>query len=307
MVSDPAPSAPALFRDVAPFVKGHGTQNDFVLIADPDAQLSLGVDTVALLCDRRAGIGGDGLIRAARAGALRASGVITELPEGVGEDDWFMDYRNADGGVVEMCGNGARVFAHFLHAGGFEPRDDYAIGTRAGAKRVRLLSFDGGAAEVAVEMGKVRLGGPSAVSVAGGRRSFFPGTSVDVGNPHLVCLAQGLGLDGLAALDLTRQPDYDQAVFPEGVNIEFVVPHSPEKATLRVHERGVGETKACGTGSVAAAAVLLAEFGPGSGEAVVASPGGAVQVHIGPDGSAVLRGPSALVARGEFDKAWLQR
>ncbi|WP_041407669.1 diaminopimelate epimerase [Segniliparus rotundus] len=290
-----------------PFVKGHGTQNDFVLIADPDAQLSLGVETVALLCDRRAGIGGDGLIRAARAGALRASGAIAQLPDGVGDEDWFMDYRNADGGVVEMCGNGARVFAHFLRALGLEPRGDYAIGTRAGAKRVRLLSFDGGGAEVSVEMGRVRLGGPSATSVAGAPRGCFSGTSADVGNPHLVCLAQGLDLDGLAALDLTRQPDYDKAVFPEGVNIEFVVPHSPDKATLRVHERGVGETKACGTGSVAAAAVVLAELGSGSGEVVVASPGGVVQAYVGPDGSAVLRGPSALVARGEFDKAWLQQ
>ncbi|MGL6236460.1 MAG: diaminopimelate epimerase [Segniliparus sp.] len=288
-----------------PFAKGHGTQNDFVLLADPDAELSLSAERVARICDRRAGIGGDGLLRAARAGALLAAGEIAELPEGIGEEDWFMDYRNADGGAVQMCGNGARVFAHFLRASGLDLRDEHVIGTRAGAKRVRLVAFDEGSAEVSVEMGRVRLGGASAAALPSGE--VFSGTAVDVGNPHLVCLAPDLGLAGLAELDLARQPEYDTNVFPEGVNIEFVVPHSPEKATLRVHERGVGETKACGTGSVAVAAVLLAELGSGTGEAVVASPGGEVNVRVGSDGSAVLRGPSVLVARGEFDQRQWKR
>lgn len=294
----------ALFHEGLPFVKGHGTQNDFVLFADPEAKLRLSAARVALICDRRAGIGADGLLRAAKAGALLSSGDIAALPEGIGEEDWFMDYRNADGGAVQMCGNGARVFAHFLRASGLDLRDEHVIGTRAGAKRVRLVSFGGADADVAVEMGRVGVGGAAAATLPCGT---FPGTAVDVGNPHLVCLAPDLGLVGLAELDLSRQPVYDAEVFPEGVNIEFVVPHSPEKATLRVHERGVGETKACGTGSVAAAAVLLAELGSGTGEAVVVSPGGAVQVSVGPDGSAVLRGPSALVARGEFDQGrWKQ-
>ncbi|WP_040585932.1 diaminopimelate epimerase [Segniliparus rugosus] len=287
-----------------PFGKGHGTQNDFVLLADPDAKLRLSAERVARICDRRAGIGGDGLLRAARAGALLAEGEIAALPEGVGEEDWFMDYRNADGGAVQMCGNGARVFAHFLRANGLEERDEHVIGTRAGAKRVRLLAFDRGSAEVEVEMGRARVGGRSAASLPAegteGRR-VFDGFAVDVGNPHLVCLAPALGLDGLAGLDLARQPEYDRDVFPEGVNIEFVVPHSPEKATLRVHERGVGETKACGTGSVAVAAVVLAELGSGAGEVAVSSPGGQVAVRVASDGSSVLSGPSALVARGEFD------
>ncbi|MFZ2510120.1 MAG: diaminopimelate epimerase, partial [Gordonia sp. (in: high G+C Gram-positive bacteria)] len=100
------------------FAKGHGTQNDFVILPDPDADLDLDVALIAALCDRQRGLGADGLLRVAKSGALVQAGVLAELPAGVGADDWFMDYRNADGSIAEMCGNGVRVFAHYCRAEG---------------------------------------------------------------------------------------------------------------------------------------------------------------------------------------------
>ncbi len=119
--------------DSIEFTKGHGTQNDFVVLPDPQVRLELTVDQIAALCDRQRGLGADGVLRVARAGALRAAGVLAELPDGVGEQDWFMDYRNADGSIAEMCGNGVRVFAHYLAASGLETRAEFVVGSRAGA------------------------------------------------------------------------------------------------------------------------------------------------------------------------------
>ena len=115
------------------FAKGHGTENDFVIVEDHAAAAPLAPERVAALCDRRAGIGGDGLLRVVRADALLAAGEIAELVEGIAPDDWFMDYRNADGSVAEMCGNGTRVFAHWLRSRGLVDEDKFTIGTRAGA------------------------------------------------------------------------------------------------------------------------------------------------------------------------------
>lgn len=117
------------------FVKGHGTQNDFVVLADPAAELTLDTEMVAALCDRQRGIGADGLLRVARTGALVERGVLAALPDGVAADDWFMDYRNGDGSIAEMCGNGVRVFAHFVRATGLTATDAFTVGSRAGARR----------------------------------------------------------------------------------------------------------------------------------------------------------------------------
>lgn len=95
-----------------PFLKGHGTQNDFVIVPDPDGLLDLGAAEVARLCDRRAGIGGDGVLRVVRSARDEAAVALADRAE------WFMDYRNSDGSIGEMCGNGVRVFARYLvHAG----------------------------------------------------------------------------------------------------------------------------------------------------------------------------------------------
>ncbi len=167
------------------FSKGHGTENDFVILPDPDADLALPAHRVAALCDRRRGLGADGLLRVARAGALAAVGVLPELPEGVGADDWFMDYRNGDGSIAEMCGNGVRVFAHYLRATGLELRDEFVVGSRAGARPVHVHSADHVHGDVTVDMGRVRELGTSTATV-GGR--VLEGIGIDVGNPHLACV-----------------------------------------------------------------------------------------------------------------------
>ena len=124
------------------FAKGHGTQNDFVLLPDVEAGLALTAARVAALCDRRRGLGADGVLRVTTAGAAVAAGVLDRLPDGVSADDWYMDYRNADGSTAQMCGNGVRVFAHYLRASGLEARDEFVVGSLAGPRLVTLHHVD---------------------------------------------------------------------------------------------------------------------------------------------------------------------
>jgi diaminopimelate epimerase len=272
-----------------PFVKGHGTENDFVLLPDLDASLDLTPARVRVLCDRRAGIGADGVLRVVRAKA------IEDRPSDVDSlddpDVWFMDYRNGDGSVAEMCGNGVRVFARYLVDTGLVARDEFPVGTRAGVRDVVVMP--GG--DVAVDMGPARVTGES-TAVVGGRE--LTGVVVDVGNPHLVC-----PVDRVDDLDLTARPGYDPAVFPHGVNVEFVVVEAPDRIRMRVHERGVGETRSCGTGTVAAMTGVLHLRGERTGAAEVLVPGGRVRVEIG-EHTSVLTGGATFVASGELDSAW---
>ncbi len=287
------------------FTKGHGTQNDFVVLPDLPAQLDLTPAEVAALCDRRRGLGADGVLRVTLAAAALEAGVLARLPDGVADDDWYMDYRNADGSVAQMCGNGVRVFAHYLRTGGLEGRDEFVVGTRAGARRVVVHSADETYAEVTVEMGPVGVGGRS-VATVGGRE--LEGVVVDVGNPHLACLVPGLTEDGLAALDVGAPVRFDSAVFPEGVNVEVLTVPAPGPdvdgtLSMRVHERGVGETRSCGTGTVAAAVAALAHQGADTGVLAVRVPGGEVLVQIA-ENTSYLRGPSVLVAHGDISDSW---
>ena len=195
------------------FAKGHGTQNDFVLLPDLEGRLTLDPAAVSALCDRRRGIGADGVLRVTTAGAAADAGVFDRLPEGVGPDDWYMDYRNADGSIAQMCGNGVRVFAHYLRASGLETRDEFVVGSPAGPRPVVLNNFDDTTADVTVEMGKTnQLGGGSAT--VGGRR--FTGLSVDVGNPHLACVDATLTAAELAALDVAAPVQFDHRAVPRG-------------------------------------------------------------------------------------------
>jgi diaminopimelate epimerase len=180
------------------FSKGHGTENDFVILPDPDARLDLAPERIAALCDRRRGLGADGVLRVARTGALVSAGVLPELPEGTGADDWFMDYRNADGSIAEMCGNGVRVFAHYLTAHGLETGRDFVVGSRAGGKPVQVHATGPVFGEVTVDMGLVRQLGTSTATLDG---RFYSGIGIDVGNPHLACvdpaLTEGTELSGI--------------------------------------------------------------------------------------------------------------
>nr|WP_076478177.1 diaminopimelate epimerase [Williamsia sterculiae] len=287
-------------RAPIPFLKGHGTQNDFVVLPDPEVTLSLRPESVVALCDRRRGLGADGLLRVARAGALVDAGVLDGLPTGVTADDWFMDYRNADGSIAEMCGNGVRVFAHFLTHAGLVTGAEFTVGSRAGARPVHVHSAHDGLADVSVDMGTVTVGPESKATVA---RQVFGGVVVDVGNPHLACVVDELDPRALAALDLTSGVEFDTAVFPTGANVEVITAPRDGRVHMRVFERGVGETRSCGTGIVATAAAALRAEGRDIGRLTVVVPGGEVQAWVDGDGSG-LRGPSELVAEGVLGPAW---
>ena len=163
-----------------------------------------------------------------------------------------------------------------------------------------MHTVDATRADVSVEMGKVNQLGPGE-AVIGGRR--FAGLAVDVGNPHLACVDPGLTVDELAALDVAAPVTFDTAQFPEGVNVEVLTAPVDGAVTMRVHERGVGETRSCGTGTVAAAYAALTHLGASTGALRVRVPGGEVAVTI-TDATGYLRGPSVLVADGELSDAW---
>ena len=287
------------------FTKGHGTGNDFVIIADPDGALDVGVDQVAALCDRHFGIGADGLLRVVRSAALpEGTAALAEDPAA----EWFMDYRNADGSVAEMCGNGVRVFAHYLLRTGLAELDEggsLAIGTRAGVREV-TRSAEG----YRVDIGGWRLSGDDPLARATGLSVPRPGLGIDVGNPHVVvAIASDAELDGL---ELTHGPEL--APMPEhGANVEFVVPAEPlvqdgvGRVRMRVFERGVGETLSCGTGVVATALAVRHWAGAGApDEWLVEVPGGTLRVTMEPGAGgehAFLSGPAQLAFSGEIELA----
>jgi len=268
------------------FLKGHGTENDFVLLPDPSGRLELTPGRVAVLCDRQRGLGADGVLRVVRAEAL---GVVSA-------GEWFMDYRNADGSVAEMCGNGMRVFARYLADSRLVQAPEFVVGSRGGDRPV-VVHPDG---SVTVRMGPATITGAS-VAIVG--EANFSGVAVNVGNPHLVSIVD----EDVAALDLKVQPRYDTDFFPDGVNLEFVNPLGEGALRMRVYERGVGETRSCGTGTVAAVAAALHLAGTDTGESTVDVPGGRVTVSL-ERGESTLTGPAEFVARGElYDDWWAAR
>ena len=204
-----------------------------------------------------------------------------------------MDYRNADGSVAEMCGNGIRVFARYLVRHGLADGPEFAVATRCGPRLIRM-GADGG---VTVDMGAVAVLGPGSAVIAG---QAYPGLRVSVGNPHLACLVDG----PLASFDLSRPPGLDAGQFPGGGNVELVEVTGPASVAMRVHERGSGETRSCGTGAVAAGAAAAAVHGNGDGTWAVRVPGGVLTVTL-EAGRAWLTGPAVIVAEGELDPAWL--
>jgi diaminopimelate epimerase len=264
------------------FVKGHGTGNDFVVLPDPDGALDLTPALVAALCDRRRGIGGDGVLRVVRSAAS------PDAP--AAHPEWFMDYRNSDGSLAEMCGNGARVFARYLVDAGLARGDTLEFGTRSGV--VRAVVGSGAGDGIAVSMQRPRLYGRSGARVG---TLDLVGVAVDVGNPHLVCR-----VPDVSVIDLRSAPVHDAAFFPDGVNVE-VISGSVAGTRMRVYERGSGETLSCGTGACAVAAVVL---DGGTGVVPVEVPGGLVTVTVEAD-RCWLAGPAVLVATGEVDPARL--
>ena len=273
------------------FAKGHGTENDFVILPDPRGERELTPALAARLCDRRAGIGADGVLRVVQTAALPSGG------PGADEAGWFMDYRNADGSIAEMCGNGIRVFARYLLEHGLAAGPSFVVATRSGARQVRAEP-DG---RITVDMGPVSVLGPGRTVIGGAVRD---GLRVSVGNPHLACLVD----DALDKFDLAAPPGLDPAEFPEGGNVELVRVTGPAAISMRVHERGSGETRSCGTGAVAAAAAAACATSPATktvpGQWHVTVPGGTLTVTLDARTS-WLTGPAVIVAEGELDPDWL--
>ncbi|WP_406427958.1 diaminopimelate epimerase [Streptomyces sp. NBC_00147] len=278
------------------FLKGHGTENDFVIVPDPENALELPPAAVAALCDRRAGIGGDGLLHVVRSAAHPDARHLAS------EAEWFMDYRNGDGSIAEMCGNGVRVFARYLQRAGHVGEGDLAVATRGGVKSVHI-DKEG---DITVGMGKALLPeGDVTVSVAD---HSWPARNVNMGNPHAVAFVDDLAHAG----NLFTAPPFTPATaYPDGVNVEFVVDRGPRHVAMRVHERGVGETRSCGTGACAVA--VAAARRDGLDPAVTGSPvtyavdlpGGRLVITERADGEIEMTGPAVIVAEGEIDTDWL--
>ncbi|QKV92187.1 diaminopimelate epimerase [Streptomyces sp. NA02950] len=299
-------------RPRLPFLKGHGTENDFVIVPDLDGHLDLSPAAVARICDRRAGVGGDGLIRVVRSSAHPGAREMADRAE------WFMDYRNSDGSIAEMCGNGVRVFARYLQRAGLAVEGDLAIATRAGVRHIHIAKAAAGPGDtdessegaITAVMGKALLPEPGPegeITVSVGERSW-PARHVNMGNPHAVAFVDDLDHAG----DLYTAPAvHPAAAYPHGTNVEFVVDRGPRHVAMRVHERGSGETRSCGTG--ACAVMVAAARRDGADPAVtghpvsytVDVPGGRLVISERPDGTVEMTGPAVIVAEGEFDAAWL--
>ncbi|WP_291040135.1 diaminopimelate epimerase [Herbiconiux sp.] len=287
------------------FTKGQGAGNDFVLFADPEGEVDLDPSQVAAVCDRHFGVGADGLLRAVRSAHIDAGAAsLAEDPAA----EWFMDYRNADGSIAEMCGNGIRVFTRYLLDNGLatlEPGETLAIGTRSGVRDVQrnTLGFQ-------ADLGRWRLEGGEPLVRAKNLQVARPGLGINLGNPHVVvALADD---DELDEADLSYIPHLEPSPV-DGANVEFVVPSDPlvrdgvGHIRMRVHERGSGETLSCGTGAAAAALATRHWAGAGApNQWRVTVPGGVVGVRMFPteDGEHVaLSGPAELVYEGDLSLA----
>jgi diaminopimelate epimerase len=279
------------------FAKGQGTGNDFVILPDPDGLLELPASLVARLCDRRFGVGGDGVLRVVRTEAVApTTGGGSEVPGGQAAE-WFMDYRNADGSVAEMCGNGVRVFARYLLDCGLATGPELTVATRAGLRPV-TEEADG---QLTVDMGGAQVTGEGSVELGGQR---LDGLAISVGNPHLACVTD----QPLWEIDISAPRLLAPGSPAGGVNIEIVRITGEHEAEMRVHERGSGVTLSCGTGTVAAAvaaAVSAGDWQAGRERSwTVHVPGGRLAVTPSATAS-LLTGPAEIVAHGELNPRWV--
>jgi diaminopimelate epimerase len=304
------------------YTLAHGTANDFVVLADLDDRIELSAMLARALCDRRRGVGADGVLR------LGAPAT--------GAADVFMDHRNADGSTALMCGNGVRVVAkHVLDHGLLDARrasgtatgadgplaDVVRVQTRSGVKVVRVVArhADGRVDEVAVDMGHpvlaaadvpfradddtgvlhtVELDDAALVSLLGKDAVEF--AVVSMGNPHAVLTVDDVDVAPVSTLGPWIE---SHRRFPQQANVGFAQVVSREAVRLRVFERGVGETAACGTGACAAV-VALQRQGLVDTEVAVHLPGGTLTIAHSAGGTVTMTGPAVEVAHGVLDTAW---
>jgi len=253
---------------------GHGTHNDFVLLFDPNEEVTVSAEQVARICNRQSGIGSDGFIRITKPGGK-----------------WFMDYRNQDGSIAEMCGNGIRVMARYLVERGHQPEGIFAINTRSGMKYLAVPADD----DISVNMGGIQEVYDD-VTVTVGEQSW-KGVHVEIGNPHAV-----VQVDDLEALGDLKAPPIVEGDFLDGVNVEFVKFLDNGELAMRVFERGVGETQSCGTGTCAVAlAASIWHLKKLPARWTINPPGGKLTVELDAHSNATLIGPAVLVRDVELD------
>jgi len=271
------------------FAKGHATGNDFLILPDPDGQLVLTPPLVAGLCDRHTGLGADGVLRVVRMAAA------DDPPAGQEAAEWFMDYRNADGSIAEMCGNGIRVFTRYLLGHGLAGGPELDLATRAGLRHVT----EEPSGDITVDMGAPEVLGPGTAVIDG---SQHQGLAVSLGNPHLACVVNA----PVAGIDLSQPPVVDHVQFPDGANVEVVRVLGDGFLEMRVYERGSGTTLSCGTGAVAAAVAASSAVGNPARAWTVQVPGGKLTVTLTGTAS-LLSGPAEIVAEGDLNEGWLSR
>ncbi|HEX9889369.1 MAG TPA: diaminopimelate epimerase [Nitriliruptorales bacterium] len=281
------------------YTKAHGTANDFVVLVDLDGVIDLPASLVRALCDRRLGIGADGVLR---------------IGPGSGDADVFMDYRNADGSIVEMCGNGVRVVAkHVVDHALVDPDGDaLVVGTRAGDRPVTVSrGRDGRVDAVTVDMGPPIWAPADVPFDADGDAAIEVEvivddepvvlTAVSMGNPHAVLAVDDV--DGAPVTTLGPRLEVHER-FPKRASVSFAEVVDGGHVRLRVWERGVGETAACGTGACATA-VSMQRLGRVGQDVAVELPGGVLRVRYAPGGRVMLTGPAVEVASGTIDEGWL--
>lgn len=282
------------------FTKGQGTGNDFVLVLDEVGQMQFSQEEVRAICDRHFGVGADGFILVRPTQGSEVADLLAEEPEA----RWFMDYRNADGSKAEMCGNGIRVFARYLLDNKLASLSDGStlpVATRDGIKDLTAT-----VSGFAVDLGSFSISEDEVLVRTSGLRVARPGLSVSLGNPHVVVALANLA--ELENLDLGMQPELEPEP-PQGANVEFVVLDEPlisegvAGLTMRVFERGVGETLSCGTGVAAAALAIRHWAGGEQNHWRVRVPGGEVAVRMYPteEGEHVaISGPAEISFTGNW-------
>ncbi|CAN2205577.1 DapF Diaminopimelate epimerase [Candidatus Nanopelagicaceae bacterium] len=256
---------------------GHGTENDFVLVYDPENSFTISGAQISAICNRSTGIGADGFIRITKA-----------------DGKWFMDYRNADGSIAEMCGNGIRVMAKYLVTRDIQPEGIFAIDTRAGIKHLRVPREG----DISVNMGHVTDEMEEVEATNNGHT--WTGFNINVGNPHAVVFVESMeDIGSLADAPLVSPA----SSYPEGVNVEFVEILPNFEAKMRVHERGSGETRSCGTGTCAVAlAATLKTNGKLPSRWTIYPPGGRLIVDIDGHSNATLTGPAVILEDHDLTK-----
>ena len=290
--------------------KAHATGNDFVVYLDEDGTHEPTADEVRFLCDRHFGIGGDGLIRLAHPQAVSDVNERQIADCAAGDADWFMDYRNADGSLAEMCGNGTRAITLFAQRQGIADQPGgkpFHLGTRAGVKVLTSLGDVPGLGKdvFQVEMGAWKRGDVDGYEVTiPGPSGSARGTFVDMGNPHVVAVLEDAfaSLPNVEDLDLVTKPVVAPEI-PSDQNVEFVrIDEQSEgddagEATMRVNERGCGETLSCGTGLCATAITLRAKTGIDHWTITVR--GGTLRVDV-TDEDVKLTGSATIVGKIEL-------